>query len=319
MMVRRKTATVRFVKLLNESLAELLKNDPLRMAGATAFFTTFALPPILIILIQFLKLVLDPKLVRGQLFGSLENIIGPQAVNQIVEVLQAVRRMASNWYIIIGGFIFLLFVATTLFKVIKSSINQIWKIKPVHHLGFAKTMKSRLKAIIVILVAGLLFVIGLLGEGAQAFLGKYIFEFSPLLSFYFRSTLNYVTSVIVVTLWFSVVFRYLTDGKPEWRVALIGGFLTALLFTVGKIILHWMLSYSNINTVYGTSASIVLLLLFVFYSALILYYGAAFTKCWAIEHHRPIMPRPHATHYQLMEAEVETKHGSNRGSNTSAS
>jgi membrane protein len=319
MMVRRKTATVRFVKLLNESLAELLKNDPLRMAGATAFFTTFALPPILIILIQFLKLVLDPKLVRGQLFGSLENIIGPQAVNQIVDVLQAVHRMASNWYIIIGGFIFLLFVATTLFKVIKSSINQIWKIKPVHRLGFGKTMKSRLKAIIVILVAGLLFVIGLLGEGVQAFLGKYIFEFSPLLSFYFRSTLNYVTSVIVVTLWFSVVFRYLTDGKPEWRVALMGGFLTALLFTVGKIILHWMLSYSNINTVYGTSASIVLLLLFVFYSALILYYGAAFTKCWAIEHGRPITPLPHAMHYQLMEAEVETKNDNNKGSNTSAS
>jgi membrane protein len=80
--------------------------------------------------------------------------------------------------------------------------------------------------------------------------------------------------------------------------------MTAILFNVGKIILHWMLSYSNINTIYGTSASIVLLLLFVFYSALILYYGAAFTKCWGINSGNPIRPLPHARHYRLIEAET---------------
>ena len=118
-----KTGTINFLKLLRVSLIELLKNDPLRMAGATAFFTTFALPPILVIIIQFLKLILDPREVRPQLFHSLENIVGREAVEQLTEVLIALRKLASNWYIIIGGFIFLLFVATTLFKIIKSSIN----------------------------------------------------------------------------------------------------------------------------------------------------------------------------------------------------
>jgi membrane protein len=302
-----KTSTINFLKLLRISLIELLKNDPLRMAGATAFFTTFALPPILVIIIQFLKLILDPKKVRPQLFHSLENIVGREAVEQLMDVLLALRKLASNWYLIIGGFIFLLFVATTLFKIIKSSINQVWKMRPVRQLSLGKTIKSRLQSIVVILIAGLLFVIGLLAEGLQAFLGKYIFELSPALSFYFNSALNYITSIIVVTLWFTVVFRYLPDGKPEWRVAFSGGFLTAVLFTIGKIILHWMLSYSNINTVYGTSASIVLLLLFVFYSALILYYGAAFTKCLAANHGFPIKPLPHAMHYKISEAEVETK------------
>lgn len=304
---RSKTSTHHFLKLLHESLLELLKNDPLRMAGATAFFTTFALPPILVIIIQFLKLILDPHEVRVELFRSLERIIGREAVEQLVDVLFALRKLASNWYIIIGGFIFLLFVATTLFKVIKSSINQVWKIRPVHRLGFAKTMKSRLQSIAVILVAGVLFVIGLLAEGAQAFIGKYIFELSPALSFYFKSALNYLTSIIIVTVWFTVVFRYLPDGKPDWRVAFAGGFVTAILFNLGKIILHWMLSYSNINTVYGTSAAIVLLLLFVFYSALILYYGAAFTKCLGINTDRPIRPLHHAMHYRITEAEIETK------------
>jgi membrane protein len=302
-----KTPFFNFLGLLRESLNELLKNDPLRMAGATAFFTTFALPPILVIIIQSLKWILDPREVRSQLFQSLENIVGSEAVEQLIDVLLAIRKLASNWWIIVSGFIFLLFVATTLFKVIKSSINQIWKVRPVHNPGFAKSMKARLQSIAIILVAGILFVISLLAEGTQAFLGKYVFEVSPVLSFYFKSALNYITSIIIVTLWFAVVFRFLPDGKPEWKIALTGGFMTAILFTIGKIILHWMLSYSNINTVYGTSAAIVLLLLFVFYTALILYYGASFTKCWGINNGCPIKPLHHAMHYRIMEAEIETK------------
>lgn len=302
-----KTSALDFLKLFRESLSELLKNDPLRMAGATAFFTTFALPPILVILIQSLKLVLDPHEVRSQLFQSLESIVGHEAVRQLIDVLLALRKLASSWWIVTGGFIFLLFVATTLFKIIKSSINQIWKVRPVHRLSVAETMVSRLQSIAIILVAGILFAIGLLGEGVQAFLGHYIFKISPGLSFYFRSALNYVTSIIIVTLWFSILFRYLPDGRPEWKVSFVGGFVTAILFNIGKIILHWMLSYNNINTVYGTSAAIVLLLLFVFYTALILYYGASFTKCFGVNGGHPVKPLKHAMHYRIMEAEIETK------------
>jgi membrane protein len=307
MIGKAKTAIFVFCKLLRESLLELLKNDPLRMAGATAFFTTFALPPILVIIIQSLKLILDPKKVRSQLFQSLESLVGREAVEQLVEVLKALRKLADSWWIIIGGFIFLLFVATTLFKVIKSSINQIWKIRPVQRPGLARTVSSRLQSIAVILIAGLLFMIGLLAEGFQAFIGKYIFEISPLLSAYFNSALNYLISIIIVTLWFAIMFRYLPDGRPEWKVALGGAFLTAVLFNIGKIVLHWLLSYSNINNLYGTSTSIVLLLLFVFYSALILYYGSAFTKVWGIYKDAPIRPLPHAMHYKLTESEIQMK------------
>lgn len=307
MIKRTRAAIVEFIKLLRDSLTELLKNDPLRMAGATAFFTTFALPPILVILIQSLKFILDPAEVRSQIFQSLEGIVGPEAVNQLQDVLESLRRLAQNWWIIIGGFVFLLFVATTLFRVIKSSINQVWKIRPVKKVGLVKSLRARLQSIAVILIAGILFVIGLVAEGARAFIGKYIFEFSPLFSFYFNSVFSYIISIAVVTLWFAIVFRFLPDGRPVWKTAFAGGLLTALLFTVGKIALQWLLSYSNINTVYGTSASIILLLLFVFYSALILYYGAAFTKMWGLKKGHPVLPLPHAMNYRLIEAEIEQK------------
>jgi membrane protein len=296
---------ISFTGLFTQAFRELLKNDPLRMAGATAFFTTFALPPILVILIQAFRLIVDPRTIRVELFKSLSGIVGPEAVRQIVDVLQALRGLAQNWFVTAGGFIFLMFIATTLFKVIRSSVNQIWKIRPFEKPGILKTMRSRMHSILVILVAGVLFMMGILAETLRAFVGDYIFDFSPQLSLYFNSTLSYVFSILIVTLWFLIVFRYLPDGRPAWNVAFAGALLTGILFSIGKIILHWLLSYSNINTVYGTSASIVLLLLFVFYSAMILYYGAAFTKMWGLYCGEPIKPLNHAMHYRIIEAAVD--------------
>src|SRR6476660_7113307 len=103
-----------FPVILRDSLRELLRNDPLRMAGATAFFTTFALPPILIILTQILGLLFDSRTIRRQLFLKLSGFIGRDSVRQVVETLVAFRKLADNWFLTIAGFIFLLFVATTL-------------------------------------------------------------------------------------------------------------------------------------------------------------------------------------------------------------
>ncbi len=295
--------------LFRDSVREFLKNDPLRMAGATAFFTTFALPPIMVILIQSLKYVVGPDVVRSQLFAKLTETLGIEAARQIAEVLQAFRRMADNWWITIGGFIFLLFVATTLFRVIKNSINQIWKIRSVGKTSAGQTLLSRLRAIIVILFAGVLFVIGLMAESLQVFIGKYLTDLSPILSAYFNTFLSSIFSILITMCWFTVVFRYLPDGRPRWKIAWIGGLLTSLLFMFGKIILHVMLTYSSINNFYGASASIVLLLLFVFYSAMILYFGASFTKIWGIHQHQPITPLPGSINYSLVEIknEDETK------------
>jgi membrane protein len=292
-------------KLLRDALTELLKNDPLRLAGATAFFTTFALPPILVILIQTLGIFFSTGEARQQLLTRLSAIVGKETVTQIIDTLSAFRKLAQNNYILVFGFLFLLFVATTLFRVIKSSLNQLWKIKSVHRSKIGGTLADRLKAVLVILVAGLLFAFGLFTEGLQVVLGKYIFEYSPLLSFYFNTVINYVLSVFMVSAWFGIVFRYLPDARPSWGVVWRGALLTGVLFTFGKVVLRWLLSYSNINTLYGTSASIVLLMLFVFYSSLILYYGAAFTKMWSLHVNQPIVPLHYASHYQLITDEED--------------
>ena len=290
--------------ILKASYEVLSKNDPLRMAGATAFFTTFALPAILVIMIQLLKLIFDPRNIRHQLFDDLSKIIGPESMHQVTQTLLGFRRLAQNWYITMGGFLFLVFVATTMFMIIKRSINELWSIRIVRKESFSTKLKSRYKSFIIILVTGILFAGDLFIEGIQAFLGKYIFELSPILALYFNSTVNYILMLLIVTIWFAILFRYLPDGRPAWKVVFAGALVTSILFNLGRFILHILLTYNNLNNLYGTSASIVLLLLFVFYTSLILYFGAAFTSVWAEFIDEPISARSDAAHYHLM----ETKH-----------
>lgn len=293
------------IRILRNTFRELVSNDPLRMAGATAFFTTFALPPILIIIIQLLGSIFGKKSIGGQLFRQLDQMLGQESALQILETLRAFRSLAENPFITIGGFIFLLFVATTLFRVIKNSINQIWKVK-VGKKKVLQTLTSRLKSVGVIVSAGLLLFIGVIAEAANVFLAGYLEKLIPEMAFYFNSVLSYIISIITVTIWFVLVFHFLPDGRAPLRTSIVGAIVTSIAFNIGKLILRWLLNYSNISTIFGTSSAIVLILLFVFYTALIFYFGAAFTKIWGEFSGRPVKPLPHAVKYRLTETDINT-------------
>ena len=273
----------------------------MRLAGATAFFTSFALPPILIILIQLLSLVFERKSISQQLFHQLGEVVGKDSVRQMIRTLRGFRGMADNLPLTIAGFIFLLFVATTLFKVIQSSINQIWMIRRTGMHKFKMAYRNRIKSTLVILLAGILFLATIFAESLKLIFGKYIHEVLPGTGFLFYGALSAIISIIIVSMWFMAVFHYLPDGKPTWRVAFTGGLLTSILFHIGKYILGWLLLGSNIGAIYGASASIVLLLLFLFYSSLIFYFGAAFTKVWSVYLKQPIIPIHNAQGYDYKE------------------
>jgi membrane protein len=144
----------------------------------------------------------------------------------------------------------------------------------------------------VIFSTGLIFSVAVFIEALQALIGNYFFRIFPSISSFFNQLQAFVVSTLIIATWFFIIFRYLAHGRPSFRVAWTGALFTGLLFSVGKIILHFLLSYSNVNTIYGASASVVLLLLFLFYSSMILYYGAAFTKTWAVYKGKDIVDIP---------------------------
>ena len=275
------------------------------MAGATAFFTTFALPAILIILIQLFGIFVNPSRMSSELIDRLANVLGNTSAQQIKLTLEGFRSLSQNWYVTVFGFIFLMFVATTLFAVIKHSLDQIWGIRVRPHAGLLFNLKDRARSLIIIILAGFLFFVGLLLEGAQAFLADYLEEIWQSGAVFFIWAINEIVFIIIVTIWFTNLLRFLTAGRPKYSHALIGGLFTAILFTIGKIVLRFLMGYSNISTIYGASGSTVLILLFVFYSAIIFYYGGCFVKVLSEEYDAPIRPVKEAFSFEVLEIEPE--------------
>jgi membrane protein len=179
----------------------------------------------------------------------------------------------------------------------------VWRIKTIRGIGFRQKLITRLRAFLLILGTAFLFFLSIAAEGIKAFLDNTITAVLPQFARHFTGLLNYLVSLGFVTVWFALLFRMLPDAKAPWRVVLVGAFVTSVLFNLGKFILRILLVNSNLNTIYGASAGIILLLLFVFYTSLILYFGASFTIAWASFKQTVIKPRPYARHYKLVDLE----------------
>jgi membrane protein len=274
--------------LLTGAFGILRANNPLRIAAATAFFTTFALPPILIIVVQVFGMLFEIENLSEQFFERIADVLGTESSSTIKQIFTGFLSKAQNWWITIGGFVFLIFVATTLFKVIKDTLNQLWDIQEEQNNNLRVRLEKRAIGIVVILLAGILFVVGTLADGIQALLGNYLNEISPITGLVFDSIVSKIISILLVTTWFSLLFKLLPDANPSWRVAITGGFFTGILFTIGKFLIPKLLPFGELTSIFGTSSSVVLLLLFVFYSSFILYYGACYTKVYAEAIHQPI-------------------------------
>lgn len=285
--------------IFKEAFLQLRRNEPLILASATAFFTLFSLAPIMIILVNILGIIFRNNKITDALFEPLQKVFGAETSEQIQTIVGNVKSVAGEWYITAGGFIFLLFVATNLLNIIKKAINQLWRIRKSASRKIKYTLRERLIGILLILSIGFIFIISLLLDTSVAFLQGYLQQLIPGVDTIFIRTVNIIFSILVVTAWFTILYKILPDAIVHWNVALVGGLLTAVLFTIGKWILGHLLDYSNMVTIFGAFASVLFILLFIFYSSLILYYGAAFTYAYASATDRPIKPRKHSVNYEV--------------------
>ncbi|OQP51711.1 YihY/virulence factor BrkB family protein [Niastella populi] len=295
-----------FWKLLKNSFRRLQRNNPLRMAGATAFFTTFALPPILILIFQLFSIFFARKIVGRELRELLTATLGNEGAEQLRSTARGLRNLAQTWYMAAIGLLFLVFVATTLFKVIRGSLDDIWNIR-LKRSEFVYDLKARARSLIIILMAGLLVLASAVIDVIKVFAGDYISKYWKTGGHFFTSAINEIAGVLVVTIWFVVLFKYLANGRPSWRATTAGGILTGMLFYIGKSVLTTLIGNGNIGLVYGAGAAIVLVLLFVFYSSFILYFGASFVKEFSLLTNDPIIPSPKAYLFEVQHVPDEEK------------
>ncbi len=290
--------------LLRRAARELAANDPLRLGAATAFFTTFALPPILLILIQVLGSVYSPGAVRGMLLAKLSGLLGMSAADLLDEILKNVTNVARSRLVTWLGFGFLLFIATTLFVVIQHSLNQLWQIRPRRGGGqLGKVLQERARSLGLLVATGLLSLLTFLTDAVIAFVADYVRDFDQNVGYYLFLIVSQLTSLLILAAWFAVTFRNLSSARVPWRAVLRGAALTAVLIDLGEFVLGHLLVPGNLGPIYGAASSIVLVLLFVFYSAIIFYFGACFTKAYAHYVGMDIKPKKSAVRYRLVNVE----------------
>lgn len=253
-------------------------NQPLLLASSTAFFTTFSLPPITILVVNLLSFVFfQSDQVREDLFRQLRLTFGEVTAEQINEIANNFRSMAENTIYAVLGTVFLAFVATTLFYVVQTAIHQIWSIRFNQQHRLKHRLLQRGMALLMILVGGILMLLTLLAETTLSFIGDYVGEMYPQLNEVLIVILGSIVTLLIYSLWFMLLFRYLPDARIPFRIAWRGGLFTGILFSLGKYVLGLLLVTDRMGNLFGASASIMVLLLFIFYSSMIVYFGASFT------------------------------------------
>ncbi|WP_317166339.1 YihY/virulence factor BrkB family protein [Spirosoma agri] len=292
-------------RLLKQAFTNLKANDPVRMAGATAFFSFFALPPIVIILSNVLSRLYNDRYQRvsGQFFDELADLFGPKSANQLEDISHRLQQPKADLSLTLLGFVLLLLSSTTLFAILKNSLNQLWNIKHKEGRNLLSTLTDKLIALIIIVVSGFLFSLSLLLE---QFLARAGTEFSLSSLTYYHNVVsvgNFLTSVIIRMIWFAILFKFLPDVRIPWRAVWLGALFTSSLFKIGEAILNRLLVHSQLGMLYGTAGAVILLLLFVFYASLIFYYGAAFTRQYTEWTHLAAEPTSRAVAYTIIEDE----------------
>jgi len=293
----------KLIKVLRRAYKLFISKNPLQMAGATAFFTTFALPCILLILVQTIGLFHNPDNIKQGIFVELTTVLGEGGSAKINGILNQFQKAESSWIAATVGFLFMLFVVTTLFNVVRITLNTIWNIQTKEQAGIIYHFKLRLKSLLVIAFAGIIVSVQLMASALQGLLKNSDNEIWSGYNSLLYKIITQLVFMIIATGWFTVLFKYLANAHPAWRTALTGGIFTGILFTFGKIILGLLLSLTVLETLFGNAGSFVLVLLFVFYSSFIFYYGAAFTKAWADEGNRKFALEKNAHRYHVKEGE----------------
>jgi len=276
--------------LLKETFRGFREADGLKLSAALSYYTIFSLPALLIIIIFLSGVFFAADAVRGEIFEQLNRLVGKDATLQVQEAIRNVTLSDSSVLTTILGGVILAIGASGVFSEIQGSINRIWGIKGKPKRGMIKFMYNRLMSFSMIGSVGFLLLLGLTISSLAKILNEHLVILFPQDAITLFSIVNTLVVFLIVTLLFSIIFRILPDGKVALSDCLVGASFTGFLFMIGKFAIGIYLGKFSIASIYGAAGSIILILVWVYYSAAILYFGAEFTRVFAQTHGHKIVP-----------------------------
>lgn len=290
--------------LIRETVKKFQDNDPVVYAAAIAFFTVFSLPSMLIIIVKFVGSILSRKEIQQNLAEQIESLIGPASADEIVRIIENRAIGDSGFLVSTVGIFFLLFSATVIFAFLQKALNSIWGVRPKPKRGALKFAQDRFISFSIIIVLSFLMLVSLALEAILSFARNYIEELFSSYTVYVMDLTNYFISLVVIAVIFALIFKFLPDAKIRWRDVIVGSVVTALLFTLGKYLIGLLLSNTNITTTYGAAGSLAGILVWVFYSSIIVLIGAMFTRVYAANIGKEIRPKKHSVKVETREVEM---------------
>lgn len=281
-------------KLLKDTVTEWNEDKVPLWAAALAYYTVFSLAPLLLIAIAIAGVAFGEDAARGEIVGQIQGLVGKEGATAIQSMIQNANRPGSGGTIAtVVGVGTLLFGASGVFGQLQDALNTIWGVKPKPGQGIKSFLQSRFLSFAMVLVIGFLLLVSLVLSAALAAIATFFSRFMPDLVI-LGQVLNFVLSFGFITLLFAAIYKFLPDVNVAWKDLWIGAATTALLFNVGKFLIGLYLGSSGASSTYGAAGSLVVILLWVFYSAQILLFGAEFTQVFAKYRGSEITPSAHA-------------------------
>lgn len=291
---------------LKKSGSDIGNYNITKLSAALAYYTVFALAPMLIVFTSIISFFYGRQATQGQVYGQIKSVVGADAAAQIQDIIKNAALSPSFTFASVVGIIALVFSATGVFAEIQTSINLIWnlKAKPKKN-GILKMLKTRLLSFSLIVSLGFIALVSLLINALIGLLMDKLQRFLPPQTVYLGYAINVIITLLAIGFLFAIIFKVLPDAKIKWRDVWVGAFATALLFMLGRFAIGLYLNKAHPGSTFGAAGSMIIILLWVYYSAIILYFGAAFTRNYAQTIGRNIYPNDYAVYVQ--QVEVETK------------
>jgi membrane protein len=265
----------------------------LRLAASLAYYTALSLAPLILLIVGVVGLVLERQAVAHQLTTQLEGLIGPAGRDLVTSILAATNPQGGTLATVIG-LITLFIGATAVFGELQATLNLVWEVRPAPTTGvwagIWAVLRERLFSLALVLALAFLLLVSLVISAALA--GAAALLQGPEQALLSR-LLELGVSLVVLTFVFALFYKYVPDAEIGWRDVWLGGLITAVLFTLGKTAIGFYLGQASVGSAYGAAGSLIALLVWVYYSVLIMFFGAEFTHAWTIRHHE-VTPEPHA-------------------------
>jgi membrane protein len=284
-----KVPTPLVVRMLIAAAKGWSKDNVPRLGASLAYYTLFAVGPILIIAMAIAGSIFGPEAVRGEIVGQIDQLVGREGALAVQGLLESANKDRSGTFAVIIGTVTLILAATGAFLELQHALNVIFRVKTdPHKSGLTRLLITRLRSFGMVVSIGFVLLVSLAISAALAAVSGHLDRIgAPQI----LQVLNIVVSLGIITLLFALVYRFLPDVRLEWREIWIGAFVTALLFTIGKFLIGLYLGRSTAASSYGAAGSVVVLLLWVYYTAQIVLFGAELTRVYA-EHYTGREPPP---------------------------